>query len=233
MSLQHAAQWIQRQLLRSVGKARLIVRMRQIRRRNFCVISSNCTGSLPYRFLNLPYNTPTVNLFFYAPDFIQFVERLDHYLNQPLRFINDSKYPENAEVHEEHGHYPIGRLDDIEVHFMHYINESEVQEKWNKRKQRIDRDNLVIAFTDKDLCTPELLARFDALPHQRKFVLTAQQHPTIKSSIHVPAFAAESEVGDTYTNYNTLSHINFAELLDSTDRQTQESAVTAAVPTIR
>ncbi|MBX2886098.1 MAG: DUF1919 domain-containing protein [Granulosicoccus sp.] len=233
MSLQQAAQWIHRQLLRSIGKARVIFRVRQIRRRDFCIIASNCTGSLPYRFLKLPYNTPTVNLFFYAPDFIRFVQRLDHYLAQPLRFTPISKFPDNAAVHEAHGNYPIGRLDDIEVHFMHYINESEAEEKWNRRKLRINRDNLVIAFTDKDLCTPELLADFDNLPYPRKFVLTAQQHPMIKSSVQVPAYADASEVGDTYTNFNTLAHIDFAELLDRPAIETADNPVPAVVPTTR
>lgn len=189
--------------------------MRQIRERDFCIIASNCTGALPYRFLRLPYNTPTINLFFYAPDFIRFVKHLDHYLAQPLRFAPRSRFTETDAIFAEHGTYPVGRLDDIEIHFMHYVSESEAEEKWNRRKARINRDNLVIAFTDKDLCTPELLREFDALPYERKYVLTAQSHADIESAVPVPAFAHQSEVGDTYTHYDTLAHIDFAELLEA------------------
>lgn len=201
-------------VIRLLHKLLLIWRIRQIKRRDFCIIASNCTGSLPYRFLGMRYNTPTVNLFFYAPDFIRFVSNLDHYLSLPLRFTPVSRYPETLQIQREHGRYPIGQLDDIEIHFMHYIDETEAEQKWNSRKQRINKDNLVIAFTDRDRCTPELLAQFDALPYPRKYVLTAKNHREIESSIQVPAFEHGDEVGDTYTNYDTLSHINFADLID-------------------
>jgi len=211
------------QLQRWYRKSCLILRMRQIRDRDFCIIASNCTGALPYRFLRLPYNTPTINLFFYAPDFLRFVQNLDHYLAQPLRFTPTSRFEETQRIFATHGSYPIGCLDDIEIHFMHYVSESEAEEKWNRRKTRINRDKLVIAFTDKDLCTAELLREFDALPYEHKYVLTAKTQPEIKSSVVVPAYSNQSEVGDTYTNYDTLAHINFADLIKTTPTEQTNS----------
>lgn len=33
--------------------------------------------------------------------------------------------------------YPIGRIKDVDIHFLHYENEEEAYEKWNKRKERM------------------------------------------------------------------------------------------------
>ncbi len=192
----------------------VIARIKRIRQRDFTIIASNCTGTLPYRFLNIPYNSPTINLYFLAPDYLRFVKRLDHYLAQPLKFVQGSRYPEADKVHSNSGHYPIGVLDDIEIHFMHYQDEAEAEAKWNRRKLRINRDRLVFAFTDKDLCNQQLLEEFDALPLRNKFVFTAGYHPDIKCSIQVNRYAGESEIGDTYTNYDALAHVNFSRLID-------------------
>ena len=121
--------------------------LRGIKSRDFTIIASNCTGTLPYRFIGMEYLTPTVNLFFHAPCYLKFATHLDHYLAQPLRFIPESRYENGRRAHAEHGFYPIGVLDDIEIHFMHYSDASDAAEKWNRRKQRINRNNLVYAFT--------------------------------------------------------------------------------------
>lgn len=204
-------------LIELVSKLLVILKFRRIRSRDFSVIASNCTGTLPYRFLNLPYNTPTISLFFYAPDYIRFVKRLDYYLEKPLRFSPTSRYPEGQQLLAERGHYPIGKLDDVEIHFLHYDSETEAVEKWNRRKARINRNNLVLVFTDKDLCTAELLAEFDALPYQKKIVLTANQYNNCNSAVRLPAFAGEAEVGDTYTRYDTLINADFKSLIDGPD----------------
>ncbi len=194
---------------------KVVANLCSIQNREFSVIASNCTGTLPYRFLKIPYATPTANLLFYAPCYLKFVKNLEYYLNQPLRFTAQSRYPRGEQTRQEFEHFfPIGVLDDIEVHFMHYHSESDALEKWERRKQRINFDNMIFAFTDKDLCTPELIQEFDAIEHPNKYVLTANPMPEIRSAIHVPYFTGQSEIGDCYTHYNHLSHIDFRKLID-------------------
>lgn len=202
-------------LTQKLAKMRVVANLCSIQNRDFSIIASNCTGTLPYRFLKIPYSTPTVNLLFYAPCYLKFVKNLEHYLAQPMTFTALSKYPRGEQTRVEHEHYfPVGQLDDIEVHFMHYYNETEAVEKWERRKQRINFDNLIFAFTDKDLCTPELLAEFDAIDHPQKYVLTAKHIPEISSAVQVPYFADQDEIGDCYTHYNHLAHIDFRKLID-------------------
>jgi len=200
-------------LSEKLNKLRVVGNISSIERRDFSIIASNCAGTLPYRFLNMPYTSPTINLFFFAPCYIKFVNNLEYYLSLPLRFKVKSSYKRGEFIRTSNGNYPLGKLDDIEIHFMHYANEVVANQKWHRRKQRINFDNLILAFTDKDHCTPELLKEFDNLPYANKFVLTAKYWPEIQSHIRVPHFEGMAEIGDCYTRYDYLTHVNFRELI--------------------
>jgi len=226
------SKWSSKNWLIYIRKLVVIYRIKQIKSRDFTVIASNCTGTLPYRFLDIPYNTPTVNLFFMAPDYMRFIKRLDYYLSLPLTFRDKSQYSKAEEIRTKHGLYPLGVLDDIEIHFMHYNSEADAQRKWNQRKKRINPEHLVFAFTDKDLCTPELLKEFDKLPYRNKFVFTAKPYDHLQHCITVPDFAGQSEMGDAYTNYDTLAHVNFAKLIGSRHQRITLQPTQLAEPTI-
>lgn len=202
-----------KKLSKWIHKTAVVHHIRGIKCRDFSIIASNCTGTLPYRFLKMPYLTPTVNLFFHAPCYIKFASRLEHYLAQELEFVPSSRYPQAHDTHAKFNSYPIGVLDDIEIHFMHYKSEDEARDKWNRRKARINREKLIFAFTDRDLCTPELMQQFDNLPGQ-KILLTAHICPWLKSAVHVPAYRGQTEMGDGYSNFDTLSHVDYRELID-------------------
>lgn len=212
------------------NKLRVVANIRGIQSRNFSIIASNCTGALPYRFLKFPYTSPTVNLFFFAPCYIKFIKNLDYYLSAPLKFAPRSSYKQGELIRTLHGRYPVGRLDDIEIHFMHYPNAEDATEKWNRRVERINRNNLIFAFTDKDLCTPELLEEFDGLDLPNKYVLTAKHYPHLQSAIQVPYFAGMSEIGDCYTRYDHLTHVDFRRIVDQslvTVTETDDTPATA------
>lgn len=144
---------------------------------------------------------------------MNFVSKLDHYLAMELRFVSQSRYPEAHETHKNFNYYPIGVLGDVEIHFMHYDNEDDALEKWERRKKRINKDNMIFAFTDRDLCTPELMQQFDDLPG-RKILLTAHVCPWLESAVHIPAYRGQSEMGDGYTNFDTMTHIDYRRLID-------------------
>ena len=208
-----AARLVRPRLAERLAKARVIANVRGIRDRRFSLLASNCTGTLPYRFLDMPYTSPTVNLFFFAADYVEFVTRLDHYLAAPLEFARRSRHREGRATHRAHGDYPIGVLDDIEIHFMHYASRADARAKWTRRAARIDRERLVYSMTDRDGATPELMERFDALPG-RRLLLSARPMPWLASAVAVPRWRGESEIGDAYTRYDALSHVDFRALVD-------------------
>lgn len=201
-------------ILQKVRKVNVLRHIRGIESRDFSLIASNCTGTLPYRFLDMPHLSPTVNLFFFAPDYIKFATRLEHYTQQTLTFIPVSSYEKGRKTHAEHGQYPIGLLDDIEIHFMHYDSEADAKDKWDRRVKRINYENLIFTFTDRDLCTAEHIQQFNDLPG-RKLLLTAKPMPWIPCAVPVPAYRGLDEVGDAYTRYDYLTHVNYRGLIDS------------------
>ena len=217
-------------LLQKARKFNVLRHIRGIESRDFSLIASNCTGTLPYRFLNMPYLSPTVNLFFFAPDYIKFASRLEHYLSQPLTFKKTSMYPEGRETHQNHGQYPIGLLDDIEIHFMHYTSEADAKLKWDRRAARVNFNNLIFTFTDRDLCTPDLIRQFNELPG-RKLLLTSKPMPWIPCAVPVPAYRGCSEVGDAYTRYDYLTHVNYRGLVDGNTQTPCLFASTSGIPT--
>jgi uncharacterized protein (DUF1919 family) len=149
--------------------------------RNITIISNNCAGSFIYKDMRLCFNSPTIGLFFYSPDYIKFLKNLDYYLEMELSFTNQSKY-------EGSFPYPIGVLDDIEIHFVHYKDQTHARTKWNMRKKRILRDKLFIIGAEVKECTPEIIREFDELPFENKIFFTQTPHPLIHSAVHLKRY---------------------------------------------
>jgi uncharacterized protein (DUF1919 family) len=191
-------------------------KLKSIKANDFSIISSNCWGGSVYEDLKLSYQTPTIGLFFYAPCFMELLKDLKTTINLPLTFVESSKYEGANAFRGENFKYPIGELGtDIEIHFLHYKTEAEAKDKWERRKQRINWDNLFIACTDRDGMTPELMTVFDELPYKNKVLFTGTSYTTIKSAHYLKAFKKDKIVGDLYNqryvvtqNFNINKWIN-------------------------
>lgn len=95
------------------------------------LISSNCFAGRIMQDLNLPYNSPTLGLYFMYPDYIEFLSNIRFYLTEAkIEFVEHSKYPIGDERRAKWRHwYPIGLLDGkVEIHFLHYYTEKEAAE---------------------------------------------------------------------------------------------------------
>ncbi|MBN6065685.1 DUF1919 domain-containing protein [Aggregatibacter actinomycetemcomitans] len=153
------------------------------------VLSSNCVGAFILHDLNEPFNSPFVNLYVKPRNFIRYLQNMPHYHQQTLVFKPDDKS------------YPVGWLDDIPIHFMHYHSAQEAQEKWETRLKRLDLDNLFIVMTDKDGAegvTYQDLVDFDNLPFKNKVVFTHKPYPELKSAVYIKGFENETQVGDIF-----------------------------------
>lgn len=158
---------------------------RSIKNRDFSIISNNCWAGRVYQYLDMPYLSPTAGLYFFAPDYIKFVSDLHHYLDTPLRFISpeESKYYEEIKRRNQTDK-PIGVLDDVEIVFLHYKSPEEAEEKWNRRKQRVNFNNIILKFSRMDLCTDNEIKQFDSLAFKNKFVLNNRLPLKYKSEIY-------------------------------------------------
>lgn len=140
-------------------------------------ISSDCLGGVLYKALHRRMDSPTINMFFSASDFIKFCENMDYYLEQEV--VNDEKNREN-------GPWPIGKLGDIRLQLVHYKSVEEAAGKWEERKKRIHRDALYFIMNDRNGCTEREIAAFDALPYEHKVIFTHKPYPQYKCVYCVP-----------------------------------------------
>ena len=178
--------------LRNVGRRlhrvtrQMVFRYRQ--REPFTLIACNCWGAEAYRELGRPYLTPFVGLFVPPESFVRFCARVEHYMAQPLRFIE----PGSGIA------YPVAYLDDVEIHFVHYVGPAEAAEKWERRKKRMlpDPARRLFMFCDRDGCTPEHIARFDMLPLAHKVCFTAKPYAYYPSVACVWDYIGQSCVAD-------------------------------------
>lgn len=154
------------------------------------VISANCVGAFILHDLNEPFNSPFVNLYLSPNDFVRYLQNIEFYQRQSLTFIQSEKP------------YPVAKLADLKVHFMHYRNSQEAQQKWLARSARMNLDNLFIMMTDKDdaqgIAYEDLVA-FDQLPFKNKVVFTRKPYPEFKSAFYIKGFEKQNQVGDLFT----------------------------------
>ena len=140
-----------------------------------CFVSDDCYGAEVYSALDRPYNTPFVGLSLMPPCYIEMLRNFEHYMSCELEFIDSSRYQIQHERQKLLGReYPIALLDGIELQFEHYESEEEAREKWERRVQRIDYDNLFIKMdVSKNEMTKELLEDFVKLPHRNMVGIAA------------------------------------------------------------
>lgn len=146
---------------------------------DFTILSNNCWGGFIYQMFGLQYSSPTIGLFIMERDYLKFVSELKHYLRQSLCFIQpqQSRYysqligPNAASIH-----YPVARLGDIEIFFMHYHSEEEARQKWERRCQRINFDHLIVKMSQRSDCGDDEVAQFAALPYANKVCFTEKKY---------------------------------------------------------
>lgn len=153
--------------------------------RDFTIFSSNCIGGVITSELGVRFNSPFVNLWLNAKDYLKFLKNPQKYLKCEMQFCKEKGI-----------NYPIGKLDDIKIYFFHYKTEQEAKCCWEKRKKRINFNNLYVIFTDRDNCEYSDLLEFDNLPYQNKIVFTHKIYNEIKSSVYIKGFESENQVGN-------------------------------------
>lgn len=208
------------------NKRVISTRRKQLRSTDFTIISNNCWGGLVYQYFGLPYTSPTVDLFIMDDDYIKFLERLDYYLSLPLRFITNeqSRYHEHlASESTAKAYYPIARLDDIEIHFLHYHSEEEARTKWEYRKKRISKDRLLVKMSQRSANDRSLLDRFATLPFKNKICFTEFEHVG-PEFVYIPELKYLNIQGGDETPYvmdklDLVSLINKIDITQNTDKQ--------------
>lgn len=168
-------------LIRLKNRAIISRAKRKLQINDCTLISQNCIGGVLYHDLGLQFLSPTINAFIPEPDFVKFVLDLRHYMGQEL-------------VMQWGEEYPLGMLDDITIHFMHYDTCADAKEAWDRRKTRINWDKIFVIATDRDGFDETVYEQWKQVPYH-KILFTAHQEYT-EDALFYPEYAAEGQVGD-------------------------------------
>lgn len=106
---------IRNEILNKIRKIRCIKKRKRLTNTNITILCNICIGGMMLNDLGLRFNTPTINLFISPSDFVKFISNLDEYINMELI--------ENT----QNDMYPVGRLGDISIKFMHYKSFSDAK----------------------------------------------------------------------------------------------------------
>jgi uncharacterized protein (DUF1919 family) len=196
-------------------------RLRQLKLDNidFSIISNNCWAGFIYQSYNLPYRTPTIGLYFMPDDFIKFSSQLKKYVNCELTFIKpeNSKYYNILKDTTNFGAYPIGKLLDIEIVFLHYKNEKEAYTKWTRRCQRINWDNLFFKFNDQNGCLERQIYQFQNLGVKNKLCFVANAKYTKYNCIYIKCKKKSPFVMTSMEPIGHSKKINITEYINRLD----------------
>ena len=72
----------------------------------------------------------------------------------------------------------------MEIVFLHYKSEEEAYEKWNRRKARINWDNLYVKFSKMNQCTEKHMKEFSELPYEKKILLGTRKMPKYDCEVY-------------------------------------------------
>lgn len=175
---------IKQRVNQPIRQRRLAKKRKGFTNRTLSVFSSNCVGGCMLHDLGLRFNSPFVNLYLTAEDYLKFLSDPQPYSELPLEEV-ETTCP-----------YPVARWGDLTLHLVHYKTFDEAQRTFQRRLERVDYDNLFVIFSERDGCTYEMLQAFDALPYRHKVVFTHLPYPEISSAVYIEGFEQEPCLGD-------------------------------------
>lgn len=153
------------------------------------IISSDCTGGFIYHDLGLQFLSPTINMYFDAPDFMKFIKNLETYLDARMEYLEEDSLKEG---------YPVAKLNDIKLYLVHYKSVDEAQRKWDERKKRINWSNLFYVMNDRNFCTEKEMLEFDEFLQEGVLkpgvLFTHIKRPDIRSSFYITGCEREPYV---------------------------------------
>ena len=149
--------------------------------KDFSLFSPNCYAGIIYHRLNLEFKSPTINMFFPSKkEYLKFVSNLRHYLNVELINCIDSNYD-----------CPVGMVDDVKIVFNHYDTFEEAKVAWNRRKSRVNYDNIYIIYDDISDSDYSDLIKFNQIVCNNKVILTAKKYKDLENAIQIKKYSKD------------------------------------------
>lgn len=166
---------VKNRLLRGKRNACICHQRKQLQTKNVSVISQNCIGGVFYHDMQQQFMSPTVNLFFTAEEFVRFALDLPRYLSA------------EPEMHWDE-EYPVARLEDVTVRFMHYETCKEAKEAWCRRKARIRWDKIVVLCSDMEGFDDGVFAQWKRIPYPKVLFTANETYAQEPGSVYYPEY---------------------------------------------
>ncbi len=143
------------------------------------IFSNNCWGGFAAHTLGIRFCSPTVNLWIADQDFLRFLENLKYYLSLEPVMTGWS----GARSCYDMERYPMLSVGDITLQCNHDTDPDVAIEKWQRRKQRVNYDNMIAVFiTD----VPSLEKKFYRIEGiDKKYCLIPWEDPD-PHSVRIP-----------------------------------------------
>ena len=162
------------------------VHIRKLRKKlkstDFTIISNNCWGSFTYQKYGLMYRSPTIGLYILGHDFVKLCSDWENYFQYDLEFISWNKTSYYYALKNEKP-FPVAKLKDIEIYFMHYHSEKEAADKWYRRIKRINPNHMIFKLSQREECSKEDIKKFISLPIEHKVCFSYEDIP---GTINIP-----------------------------------------------
>jgi uncharacterized protein (DUF1919 family) len=165
----------------------------------------------------LKYRTPTAGLFFEANDYVKLASNPKKYfIGAKLEFINpaDSKNLKLYNDSNNWGNYPVAKLIDIEIYFMHYPDQKTAENMWYRRLQRINFENMLFLFTENESFSKSVILEYLKINGQNKLCLTNTDYSIENESLIIDKRAAVGGGNFSWTPQIVLSAINWKQVLN-------------------
>ena len=184
---------------------------------DFTIISNNCWGGHVYRKFQIPYNSPTIGMYFFPEEYIRFLSNLKMYLSMPLEVVPayESKYYDYLCTINQRD-VLIGKLNDVEIVLLHYKEVKEAQEKWKRRCNRMNWSHLLIKNSMQNGMTKDQLILFDKLDFVNKVCFVPKNTYKSKCTIEYPTDNSNNQIKYDIIHFDSL--INLKDWINSSYR---------------
>lgn len=155
-------------------KKKLYSQRKKNKNKDFTLISQNCIGGVIYNNLGLEFKTPTINMFIEDENFVKLVENFEYYMS----ITPKAKCECFIEPKDNNIKYPKIAIDDIEICCLHYKSCAEAIEAWERRKKRINYDNIYVIGNSWNMhSNEELIKRLSQNRKYKTILFTTQKYP--------------------------------------------------------
>lgn len=176
---------LKRIIVRSEYEIFKFMRRRRLTNTNPTIFANNCLGGVIYHDLGLQFMSPMINVALWPKEYLKFLRNPQHYLSCPL--VKTDEWYENK--------YPIARCDDIRIMMGHAPSLDISMAAWEKRKNRVNLDNLYITMVDAFGCVYEDIVAFSQLPYPNKVIFTHKPYPEIPCACYVRGYEELGYIG--------------------------------------